>query len=417
MFGMQPSNPVPQIQFFSSSRPGKSYPRLSVCTSYRFFCRAPRLPDGRRETCGIDGVNGPVEGASPCHSLDVAVPLIPPLFRVPAMPNRDIVVVGASAGGIEALGEMVAGLPPRFVAALFVVQHVASDSINYLPTMLGNRSLLPVQAAVDGAPIQPGKIYVAPPNRHLLIDHEQMYLSQGPRENRMRPAVDPLFRSAALAHGPRVIGVILSGALDDGTSGLVAVKDAGGLAVVQDPKTAVTPDMPQSALDYVEVDHCVSAAEVGPLLGALSSQNITANGHEASDARIAALRKEVGIMIHESGDIPTAEELGELIPASCPECGGPLWEMDDGIPRFRCHTGHAFTARHLVAGLKEAEEQSLWVALRVMEERVRMLRRLAKKENSRNHKLAGESFMQKADEADEHVRRLRSLLTLDRQVS
>jgi len=329
------------------------------------------------------------------------------------MPTQYIVVIGASAGGIEALGEVVAGLPLDIDAAIFVVQHMASSLESHLPKILQRRTSLPVSSAIDRDEIRRGSVYVAPPDYHLLVDRKQMFLSHGPRENRVRPAVDPLFRSAALSWGRQAIGVILSGSLDDGTSGLLAIKKAGGRSIVQDPSTAVTPDMPQSALDYVEIDHCKPLREIGPLLGQLTSEPVPSEANrEPNDFDHAILAREVEIMTRETGDIATAVELGELVPASCPDCGGPMWEIDEAVPRFRCHTGHAYTARHLAAGLQEAEEQSLWVALRVMEERVRMLRRLAKQDSRRGHKLAAESFEQKAAEADEHVRRLRSLLTL-----
>ena len=323
------------------------------------------------------------------------------------MPNRGIIVVGASSGGIEALTQVVRGLPSNLPASIFVVQHVAAHSGNYLAEMLARETPLEAKTAEDREPIRRGVIYVAAADRHLLIDHEQVFLSQGPRENRTRPAIDPLFRSAALSHGPAVIGVILSGSLDDGTAGLQAVKRAGGVAVVQDPASALTPDMPRSASDNVEVDHRLPATEIGPVLGQLAAEEPSPAGGVGD---LSDLRAEHGVIRRETGSIDTATRLGELVPASCPDCGGPLWEMAGDFPRFRCHTGHAFTARHLIAGLGEAEEQSLWVALRVMEERARMLRRLARQDSERGHSLSADVFGEKADEADQHVRRLRGLL-------
>ena len=327
------------------------------------------------------------------------------------MPTRNIIVIGASHGGIEAVTELVRGLPSRLSASLFVVQHVAWNSVNYLSTMFDRETSLTVKSAEDGESIRPGTIYVAVADRHLLIDADQVFLSRGPRENRVRPAVDPLFRSAALSHGERVIGVVLSGALDDGTAGLIAIKNSGGLAVVQDPETAMTPDMPHSALQHVAVDHCLPVAEIGPLLGDLTDEErrVPAGASTHADDS-AAMQREVDIMRRGTGEIHSIEAMGELVAASCPDCGGPLWEMNEDFPRFRCHTGHAFTARHLSEGLQEAEEKALYVALRVMEERVRMLKRLAKRDQERGHKFAYESFADKAAEAEEHVRRLRGLL-------
>ena len=206
--------------------------------------------------------------------------------------------------------------------------------------------------------------------------------------------------------------MILSGALDDGTSGLLSVKKAGGLAIVQDPTTALAPDMPQSAMDYVDVDHCLPPDEIGTLLGRLTSEPVVSESvHQTEDGGTAFLRREVDILMKERSDISTASDLGELVPASCPDCGGPLWEINDDVERFRCHTGHAFTARHLADGLQEAEEKSLWVALRVMEERVRMLRRLSTRDTRRGSDRSVDSFAHRADEAQEHVDRLRDLLS------
>ncbi len=328
------------------------------------------------------------------------------------MPTCDVIVIGASSGGIEAISQVVERLPSGLPASVFVVQHLGTASANYLSQILAQKTSLETFTATEGKTIQRGAIYVAPADHHLIIDSEQMYLSRGPRENRMRPAIDPLFRSASLAHGPKVIGVILTGSLDDGTAGLLAVKKSGGLAVVQDPTTAITADMPQSALDYVEVDHCLPPPEIGDLLGRLAGTSVDSNGERfQTNAERSLLRREVDIMHRQTGTIGTANALGELVPASCPDCGGPLWEIEDDVPRFRCHTGHAFTARHLIAGLDAAEEQSLWVALRVMEERVRLLHRLAEKDTRTGHKYAANAFAEKAKEAQEHVRRLRKLLS------
>jgi len=327
------------------------------------------------------------------------------------MATRDIVVIGASSGGIEALTKLVRSLPSELPAAIFIVQHIALSSKNYLPEILARRTSLRTHLAEDDRRFERGRIYVAPANYHLLIDSDHMFLSQGPRENRVRPAIDPLFRSAALSHGSKVIGVILSGLLDDGTAGLAAIKKAGGLAVVQAPADALSPDMPQSALDHVDVDYSLAASEVGSLLGRLVAEALPTESNDLQvTADQSALAREVGIIREESSDIDTAIKLGRPIPASCPECGGPLWEIDGEIPRFRCHTGHAFTARHLVSGLQEAEETALWAALRVMEERVRMLQRLAMEDEKRGNRLSHGAFTAKAAESEQHVKQLRNLL-------
>lgn len=326
------------------------------------------------------------------------------------MPEPNIIVVGASSGGIEAIGEVLARLPQDLPASIFIVQHIAAHSPDFLPELLQRLARLPIRTAVHDAHFEAGMAYVAPSDHHLILEENRIFLSQGPHENRSRPAIDPLFRSAALAHRERVIGVVLSGFLDDGTAGLRAIKQCGGIAVVEDPATAAVPDMPRSALQHVEVDHCLPVTGIGGLLTDL----VTRPAGEPAPACDpgAHLRRELAIMLRESGDIDEAVELGELVAASCPECGGPLWEMEDSFPRFRCHTGHAFTARHLIAGLGEAEEQSLWVALRVMEERARMLRRMERSDLEKGHEHSRRNYAKKAEEAEQHIHRIRNLLSM-----
>src|SRR5690349_180578 len=186
-----------------------------------------------------------------------------------AMPGHDIIVTRASAGGVEALRAVVAVLPADLPAAVFVVLHIPAQSPSMMPSILSRAGPLPAAHPTDGEPIRPGHIYVAPPDCHLLIDHERVRGVRGPRENRTRPAVDPLFRTAARAYGPRVVAVVLTGTLDDGTAGLQAVKQRGGLAVVQDPRDAMYAGMPRSALQHTPVDYVVPLSEIGPLISRL----------------------------------------------------------------------------------------------------------------------------------------------------
>ena len=190
------------------------------------------------------------------------------------MAGRDIIVVGASTGGVEALSTLVAGLPEDFPAAVFSVIHFPPQARSVLPRILSKAGLLPAKHAVDGEPIRSGQIFVARPDYHLMLEWERVRVVHGPRENRCRPAVDPLFRSAARAYGPRVIGVVLTGALDDGTAGLLAVKSQGGVAVVQDPEDALVPGMPSSALRYVDVDHCLPLSEIPALLSKVVREQV-----------------------------------------------------------------------------------------------------------------------------------------------
>lgn len=330
-------------------------------------------------------------------------------MRSSQQPPR-VIVIGASSGGTDALRRLLATLPVDLPAALLLVRHQPDFAGHHQAEQLAALTRLPVRAAADGAPIESGCLFVAPADRHLLVDGDQMVLSRGPRENRARPAVDPLFRSAAMAHGPGAIGVILSGRLDDGTAGLLAVKRCGGIAVVQDPADAEYPDMPRSALRHVDVDHCLPAGEIGPLLAELAAAPPLPQSVAASESLMRDWRSELAVQRQGTGDIPTARDLGEPVPASCPECGGPLWEMGDGLTRFRCHTGHAFTARHLAEGLGEAAEVAIWAALRVLDERGLMLRRMAEQHARDGRDHLHEVFATRAAEAEEHVAALRALL-------
>jgi len=258
--------------------------------------------------------------------------------------GHDIIVVGASAGGVGALKEIVRGLPQDLPVAVFVVIHIPTEGTSLLPCILNRAGSLPAVHPVDGEGIQHGRIYIAPNNRHLLLTRGYIPSGQGPRENKVRPAVDPLFRTAARAYGPRVVGVVLTGNLDDGAAGLLAVKKRGGIAVVQDPDSALFPGMPQSALKYVDVDYCLPLADIPPLLVSLARQPVK---EEASP-----IFKEMGVESKIAGlDMSANEEkMGTPSVFSCPECQGTLWELCDGdLTRFRCRVGHAFSIERRLA--------------------------------------------------------------------
>jgi two-component system chemotaxis response regulator CheB len=291
------------------------------------------------------------------------------------MLKRDIIVIGTSAGGIEALTRLLRELPQDLAASVFIVCHIYPHSPGVLPRIISRDTRLPVANAVDREPINPGRVYVAPPDHHLLIEHGFVRLSQGPRENRFRPAVDPLFRSAAYAYGPRVIGVVLTGALDDGTAGLWAIKERGGLAIVQDPADAKYPSMPLSALNNVEIDYKVSLLELAPLLVRLSSEPAPEEGgYPMSDK----MKIEIKIARDDQVRPDEIDKLGELSPFACPECHGVLWKMvGGGMLRFRCRTGHAYSAQALLADLSESNEAMLWSAVRGLEETAHLTRHIA----------------------------------------
>jgi two-component system chemotaxis response regulator CheB len=291
------------------------------------------------------------------------------------MPTHDIVVIGASAGGVEALTELVAGFPANLRAGVFVVLHFPPHSESRLPHILTRAGALRATMAQDGDEIHCGRIAIAPPDRHLLLTQERVRVVYGPRENHFRPAVDPLFRSAALAFGPRVIGVVLTGALNDGASGLVAIKQEGGLAVVQDPNTAAFPSMPRSAMTYVDVDACLPVKKLASKIVALTEMEapMPETPHDTTD-----LEREVKIAGLDLSVIGQDQERGALVAMTCPECHGPLWEMaDDGPLRYRCRVGHAYTAEAMESSLARETEDALWTALNTLEESAKLYGRLA----------------------------------------
>jgi two-component system chemotaxis response regulator CheB len=286
--------------------------------------------------------------------------------------RRDIIVVGGSTGAIAALQRLVADLPADLPAAVLVVTHIdATPSL--LPRILKRSAALPVAEAVDGEPIESGRIYIAAPDRHLLVEGGRVALRRGPRENSTRPAIDSLFRSAAVAFGARVIGVILTGMLNDGTAGLRAIKRCGGVAAVQDPDDAEAPDMPRSALRHVAVDHCVPLAGMGALLSRLAAEPARPAVEIPND-----IRREAAIATEEQLTMQRQDEPGRPSVFTCPDCSGTLWEIRDGeLLRYRCHIGHAFTADVLLSAQREAVELAMARALRANKEQAMLFSRLA----------------------------------------
>jgi two-component system, chemotaxis family, protein-glutamate methylesterase/glutaminase len=291
------------------------------------------------------------------------------------MPKRDIIVIGASAGGREALGELCRGLPPNLPASIFVVWHMPSIGTGTLPQMLRRDCIIPAQNAPDGATIENGKIYVAPVDHHLLLEAGQVRITKGPKENRFRPAIDPLFRSAAYTYGPRVIGIVLSGALNDGTSGLWTIKDRHGLAIVQDPADALVSSMPLSALENVDVDYTLPAQKIGALLAELVTQDVPKVSKPVSELTETEIK-------YAHTAIPDEAEvlkMGELSEFTCPECHGTLWQLAEGKRlRFRCRTGHAYTPEALLEDMAESVEAMEWAALRGIEETSVLMDHMAK---------------------------------------
>jgi two-component system, chemotaxis family, protein-glutamate methylesterase/glutaminase len=287
---------------------------------------------------------------------------------------RDIVVIGTSLGGIEALKVLVASLPSDLKAALLVVIHIAASSPGVVASILERSGRLSASNAQDGDKIRHGHIFVAPPDHHLIIDPpDRVRISRGPKENLWRPAVDPLFRSAA-AFGSRVIGIILTGGLDDGAAGLWAVKHRGGTAVVQHPNDAVAPSMPLNAMLRVAIDYCVPLIELGPLIVRLVNEPI----EEEEVSMRHQLQTENRIAAGEEVSLAEKNAVGQPSAFACPECHGVLSEIREAKhSRFRCHTGHAYSLESLLTQYGSDAETSLWNAIRVIEEKTMLLRKAA----------------------------------------
>ena len=290
------------------------------------------------------------------------------------MDKRNIVVIGASAGGVSALQTLVARLPADFDAAVLVVMHIPVHTPTFLHAILDRAGPLPAKLAENGEPIVGGTIYVAPTDRHLVIENQQIRLTQGPRENRVRPCIDALFRSAALEFGTRVVGVVLTGMLDDGTSGLWSVKDRGGVTIIQSPDDAAYPAMPESALKHVSIDYIQPLAQIGDTLIRLCSEPVSV---DAEKPPRELLKLETKIAIEGDALKQGVMDMGENSRNTCPECHGVMVKMREGsILRFRCHTGHAFSLKTLLVDVDKTIENTLWAAVRAIEERALLLREM-----------------------------------------
>jgi two-component system, chemotaxis family, protein-glutamate methylesterase/glutaminase len=395
---------------------------------------------------------------------------IGPTLRPQAMPEPPLIItIGTSAGGIDALSKVVAGLEPGLPAAVFVAMHIARESV--LAAILDRHGALPAEQAMDGAPIEAGRVYVAPPDYHLTIEGGRMRVARGPRENGHRPSIDTLFRSAARVHRSRVVGVLLTGLLDDGVAGLFVIRARGGVAVVQDPDDAVAPDMPRQALRYVGADHCVPAVEMGPLLSELARGDMAKTSKKKSRAaeartgtsgaagragaggsgrrkaaspassgatkgdaakgdlsRLPSPRTSAARPQRSTGRGRDQASLREALPASpapksttelarsaapfvCPECHGPLFEVREGeLRHWRCIVGHGFSPESLTAAHTEALERALWIAGRTLQERVYLRRLMADRRGKGPDKLLAEKLQEGADTAERDLVLIREIL-------
>ncbi|MEJ7601584.1 MAG: chemotaxis protein CheB [Kofleriaceae bacterium] len=312
----------------------------------------------------------------------------------PLPQTRDIICIGCSAGGVEALPRIIQQLPKDLPASVFIVQHMAATETPYLVEILQRNTRLPIQWAEQGMRSERGQIYVAPPDVHLVFADEHLVLTRTARENHSRPSIDKLFRSAAAVHASRVIGVLLTGMLDDGVAGLRAIRDAGGAVVVQDPNDAAFPDLPARALLALEPDRTLPIDAIGGALLAL-----TAERPQPVTVPVVVL---VEAAIDQTGPIlpERMHELGAQTTISCPDCGGPMWQMgDERIRRYRCYNGHAMTAADMLAASNTQVEAALWSAVRALNDRAGTLETLASDAERIGNVQSGSSYASRARDA------------------
>lgn len=322
-----------------------------------------------------------------------------------------VVVIGGSAGALSGLLNIVASLSPDLPAAVLVVIHLPPEQPSVLHEILGRAGPLRAQAARDGEVPRPGHLYVAPPDHHLMLGEAGLRLTRGPRENRSRPSIDVLFRSAAYHRGPGTVGVLLSGMQDDGTSGLWAVKHLGGTAVVQHPEEAEYPEMPMSAARQVEVDEILPAREIGPRITAWAAAARSEVNSLVEDADRRRIALEVGVAAEHNALEEGILDQGEISPFTCPECHGVMVQIKEGRhTRFRCHTGHAYTAASLLSEVRESVEATLWSAVRVLDEDVMLLEHLGKHYEAADQPAQAARLRAEAAEARERTRGLRTFI-------
>jgi len=320
--------------------------------------------------------------------------------------NRDVLAIGASAGGFEALRFLAAGLPQDLPASVLMVIHLPSQFPSELDSILTNSGHLPARFARDGEKLEHSRIYLAPAGSHLLVDGNVLHLGHGPQENNTRPAIDPLLRSAALCCAPRAIGVILTGTLGDGASGLWALKQAGGVTVVHDPADAAYPEMPSSALRRVKPDHVVSLRAMPALLNELVRE-------PAGPPRPvpAEMKYEVMVARGDPGSMQEMDRIGRRSVLTCPECNGTMWEINEGdLVRYRCHIGHAYTAEVMSLALDENLRRALASGLRAIEERIALVRRLEKQASEAGREQLAERWERKAQEFEDEQMLLRDTI-------
>jgi two-component system, chemotaxis family, protein-glutamate methylesterase/glutaminase len=321
--------------------------------------------------------------------------------------KHDVIVIGASAGGVEAISRVVSDLPRDLPASVLVVLHI-SRSRSFLPEILTRAGRLRAAHPEDREALEYGRIYVAPPDHHMIVESGCVRVAHSASENGVRPAVDPLFRSAARVYGGRVIGVILTGTLDDGTAGTAAVHEAGGVTIAQDPDEAIAPGMPRSAIGTGCVDHIVPLRDIALLLGALTGEDAPTRLPAADHPHLRPMESDLQVM---PLALRGADRPGNPSVFTCPECHGTLWESDEhGLLRFRCRVGHVYSPESMIAAQTDEVDRALWVALRTLEERAAMAYRLAERGRERDQRWVDQTFTARAQETEREAARIRDLL-------
>lgn len=320
-----------------------------------------------------------------------------------------VIVVGASAGGMNALSEFVGQLKTGMDAAFFIVMHLSRTSISdFLFHKLGPLTELKCEIATEGASIKKGHIYIASPNLHLLVKKDKIILGRGPEENRWRPSIDVLFRSAAAAYSTRTIGVVLTGLLDDGTTGMLAIKRSGGTCIVQDPNEAEYPEMPLSVLNNMEVDYSIGLAHMGEVIESITQT--TPEEKSAPDDVIIESDIAERVVV----DYDNVRQLGEKSIYACPDCGGGLWDIakrgGGKVVRYRCHIGHSYSEKDLFIKQGEIFESTLWIALRIMEERKTLLQKMEDDHTKRGLSKVAKEYKEKVDDLQGHVDKMKDVL-------
>ena len=322
--------------------------------------------------------------------------------------RHDIIVIGASAGVVEAISRVIAELPRDLRATVLVVLHVARGK-SLMPEILSRVGRMPALHAEDGQVLHYGRIYVAPPDHHLIVDPGRARVVHSASENGVRPAVDPLFRSAARAYGSRVVGVLLTGSLDDGTAGMAAVKAAGGITVAQDPDEAFSPGMPRSAIASGCVDHVLPIRDIPVLITALVDEEAPARAVPANHPHLRRMEPDLG---REPLAVHNSDRPGRPSVFTCPECHGTLWEADEaGLLRFRCRVGHIYSPETMLASQTDEVDRALWTALRTLEERAALAHKLAERARERRHPLVDKAFTDRANETEREADQIRQLLS------